>query len=393
MRIIGLISGTSYDGIDAAAAELSLAGEEVRLQPLGSSSVPYPPPVRAALVAAMPPATTTAEALCQLDTTIGQAFADVAARAVAELADGRADLVVSHGQTLYHWVSGREVLGTLQVGQPAWIAARTGLPVLADLRVGDVAAGGQGAPLVSMFDVLLLGADAGAARTALNLGGIANLTVLGGGREPVAFDVGPANALIDAAVSHFTAGAESYDRDGARAARGQVDEALLGRLLAEPYYGLAAPKSTGKELFSSAYLLAALADRPGLGADDVVATLTALTARTVAAACREHGVESVVAAGGGTANPVLMAMLRAAMPEIALSTIDAYGVPSEAKEAYAFALIGLLTLHGLPGTVPSCTGAARAAVLGSLLPGAAGFPASPAPAGRAPRRLRIEAGA
>jgi len=390
VRIVGLISGTSYDGIDAAAAELSLAGDEVRLQPLGSFSLPYPPAVRAALVSAMPPAATSAEALCRLDTEIGQAFADVAARAVEELAGGRADLVVSHGQTLYHWVSGREVLGTLQIGQPAWIAERTGLPVLADLRARDVAAGGQGAPLVSLFDVLLLGADSSDVRAALNLGGISNLTVMGGGREPVAFDVGPANALIDAAVSHFTAGADTYDRDGARAVRGRVDETLLGRLLAEPFYALAAPKSTGKELFSPAYLLAALADGSRVELDDVAATLTALTAQTVAAACREHEVATVVAAGGGTANPTLMAMLRAVMPAITVSTIDEFGIPSEAKEAYAFALIGLLTVHGLPGTVPSCTGATRAAVLGSLLPGAAGFPPSPAVA-RAPRRLRIEA--
>lgn len=390
MRIVGLISGTSFDGIDAAAAELSLVGDEVLLQPLGAFSLPYPPAVRAALVAAMPPAATTAEALCQLDTTIGQAFADVAARAIAELAGGRADLVVSHGQTLYHWVSGREVLGTLQIGQPAWIAERTGLPVLADLRARDVAAGGQGAPLVSVFDVLLLGADAGRVRAALNLGGIANLTIMGAGREPVAFDVGPANALIDAAVSHFTGGAETFDRDGVRAARGRVDEALLGRLLAEPYYPLAAPKSTGKELFSPAYLLVALAEAPRLDIDDVVATVTALTAHTVAASCREHEVATVVAAGGGTANPTLMAMLRTALPEATVSTIDEFGVPSAAKEAYAFALIGLLSMHGLPGTVPSCTGSTRAAVLGSLLPGAAGFPPL-STAGRSPRRLRIEA--
>ncbi|MBA2555152.1 MAG: anhydro-N-acetylmuramic acid kinase [Geodermatophilaceae bacterium] len=389
MRVVGLISGTSYDGIDAAAADLSLAGDEVTLRPRGAISVPYPEQLRADLVAAMPPAPTTAEAVCRLDTLIGQAFADVAVTAVAELGGGRADLVVSHGQTLYHWVDGRDVLGTLQVGQPAWIAERTGLPVLADIRARDVAVGGQGAPLVSLFDVLLLGAS-DRPTAALNLGGISNLTIMGPGRAPIAFDVGPANTLMDAAVSHGTGGAETFDRDGARAGRGEIAPDLLLRLLADPYYALAAPKSTGKEHFNLAYLLSALSDVESLALDDVVATVTALTAQTVVAACRDNGVESVIAAGGGTANPVLMAGLRAAMPEVEMTTIDERGVSSDAKEAYAFALIGFLALHGLPGTVASCTGASRSAVLGSLVPGAAGFPKIDRPS-RPPRRLRIAA--
>ncbi len=400
MRVVGLISGTSYDGIDAAAAELSLDGDEVTLRPLGSISVPYPPQLRADLVAAMPPAATTAEAVCRLDTGIGQAFAEVARTAIGELAGGRADLVVSHGQTLYHWVSGRGALGTLQLGQPAWIAERTGLPVLADVRARDVAAGGHGAPLVSLFDVLLLGGamrlgggeclggEPAGVRAALNLGGISNLTIMDPGQEPIAFDVGPANTLMDAAVSHATGGAETYDRDGARAARGVVQPDLLERLLADPYYALAAPKSTGKEHFNLAYLLAAQAGGGAVAADDVVATVTALTARTVAAACREHRVSSIVAAGGGTANPALMDLLRGAMPEVGVTTMDEHGIPSDAKEAYAFALIGFLTVHGLPGTVASCTGASRATVLGALLPGGAGFPEL-TPAAVPPRRLRI----
>lgn len=387
MRVVGLISGTSFDGIDAAAADLSLRGDEVVLRPLGATSAPYAPDLRGALVAALPPSPTTAAALCALDTRIGQAFADVAASAVADLADGRADLVVSHGQTLYHWVDGRAVLGSLQIGQPAWIAERTGLPVVADVRVRDIAAGGQGAPLVSLLDVLLLGRPrSGEVRAALNLGGIANLTVVAPGREPVAFDVGPANALLDAAVSHFSGGAETFDADGARGRRGRVHAGLLARLRADPYYALPAPKTTGKEHFHLPYLLDALPE--GVAPDDVVATVTALTAATVADACREHAVTALVAAGGGTANPTLMALLRNALAGVEVTLIDDLGLPSGAKEAYAFALMGFLTVHGLPATVPTCTGAPRASLLGCLLPGANGFALPPA-AAIAPTRLRV----
>jgi anhydro-N-acetylmuramic acid kinase len=389
VRVVGLISGTSFDGIDAAAADLTLRDDHVLLRPLGASSVPYAADLRAALVAAMPPSPTTAAALCALDTRIGQAFADTAAIAVQDVAGGEADLVVSHGQTLFHWVEGPQVLGTLQIGQPAWIAERTGLPVVADLRVRDVAAGGQGAPLASLFDVLLLGRPpAGTVCAALNLGGIANLTIVARDQEPLAFDVGPANALLDAAVTHLSDGTETYDRDGVRAARGEVHPALLERLLADPYYALPPPKTTGKECFHLPYLLDALTDSETISSDDLVATVTALTAVTVAQACRQHRVTDVVAAGGGTANPTLMRMLGDELAGTEVRTIDDLGIPSDAKEAYAFALLGFLTVHGLPGTVPSCTGAVRSSLLGCLLPGPHGF-AVPAPAATAPTRLRV----
>lgn len=392
MKVVGLISGTSFDGIDAAVADLVLCDGDVELRTLGDISLPYPSDLRAALMAAMPPAETTAAALCALDTEIGQAFANVAATAVRDLAGGEADLVVSHGQTIYHWVEGREVLGTLQIGQPAWIVERTGLPVVADVRARDVAAGGQGAPLVSVLDVLLLGRpDAGQVRAALNLGGIANLTIVAPDADAIAFDVGPANALLDAAVNHFSDGAETYDRDGARARRGTVNLALLEHLLVDPYYALPPPKSTGKELFHLTYLLEALDAAAVAGhvtADDLLATLTAHAATTVADACRQHGVTSVVAAGGGTANPVLMSLLREKLSGVEVTTMEELGIPSHAKEAYAFALIGFLTVHGMPGTVASCTGAARPSVLGCLLPGGNGFLTPPAPA-EPPTRLRV----
>lgn len=368
LRVVGLMSGTSHDGVDAAACDLRLAGDALTLTPLGHLSTPYPAALRSELVAALPPAATTAEAVCRLDTGIGQAFADVATRAVAELCDGRADLVVSHGQTLFHWApAGGGVQGTLQIGEPAWIAEATGLPVVSGLRTRDVAAGGQGAPLVGLFDALWL---AGRPRAvALNLGGIANVTVLSGA-TPVAFDTGPACALLDAATRHVTDGRLAFDADGALAARGRVLPLLLERLLDEPYYARPAPKSTGKELFHLSYLLDRLGPTPP-AAEDLLATLVALTARTVADAMRDTATE-VVASGGGTRNPVLMAALRSELPGIAVRTSDELGVPSQAKEALAFAVLGWHTWHGLPGVLPGATGARHPSVLGSVTPGADG---------------------
>ncbi|MBG6105532.1 anhydro-N-acetylmuramic acid kinase [Micromonospora vinacea] len=389
MRVIGLMSGTSYDGIEAAAAEFELSGDTLRMRPLGRLSHPYSDELRTQIAAALPPAATTTEAICVLDTGIGQAFAEAGVRALAHLCDGTADLVVSHGQTMHHWVEGGTVRGTLQLGQPAWIAEATGLPVVADLRSRDVAAGGQGAPLVALFDALLLGGLPGVP-AALNLGGIANITVVAPDADPLAFDTGPANALLDAAARHFSGGTEEYDRDGRGAAAGQVNPDLLRRLLDEPYYRLSSPKSTGKELFHRPYLLAALADAPTPDPQDVLATLTRLTAVTVADACRDHGVTRLVVSGGGAHNPTLMRMIADELPGVELSSSDDLGIASDAKEALAFALLGYLTVHGLPGTLPSGTGARHASVLGSITPGRQPL-RLPAPVGTAPDRLLIVA--
>ncbi|MFF1374797.1 anhydro-N-acetylmuramic acid kinase [Streptomyces sp. NPDC058308] len=370
MRVIGLMSGTSYDAIDAAAADLTLDGDRLTLTPLGLISRGYDDGLRATLAAALPPAATTLAEVCRLDTRIGRAFAAAAVEADRELCDGRAELVASHGQTVYHWVADGQVHGTLQIGQPAWIAEATGLPVVADFRPRDIAAGGQGAPLVSLVDRMWLRGRPGAP-AALNLGGIANITAADG----TAFDTGPANALVDAAVHEATDGRLAYDLDGELARSGTVDEGLLARLLTEPYYALAAPKTTGKELFHLPYLRTALRGYEALPAEDVVATLTRLTARTVADAVRTVGATEVVASGGGTRNPALMAALRAELGSgIPVRTSDELGLPSAAKEAYAFAVLGFLTLHGLPGTVPASTGARHASVLGSITPGRRGTP-------------------
>ncbi|MCG7204794.1 anhydro-N-acetylmuramic acid kinase [Streptomyces arenae] len=380
MLVIGLMSGTSYDAVDAAAAELRLVDGTLLLKPLGMVSTPYDDELRDALAAALPPAAVPLARVCLLDTRIGQAFAAAAVRANRELCGGRAEWVASHGQTVFHWAEGGRVHGTLQLGQPAWIAEATGLPVVADLRPRDVAAGGQGAPLVSLVDLLWLRGRPGRP-VALNLGGIANLTAPDG----TAFDTGPGCALLDAAAREFTAGRLPYDVDGALAARGRPDAALLAGLLAEPYYALPAPKTTGKELFHAGYWRAP----EGMSAADALATLTVLTARTVADAVRAAGATEVIASGGGTRNPVLLEALRGLLPGTPVRVSDELGLPAAAKEAYAFAVLGFLTAHGLPGTVPSATGARHPSLLGSLTPGREGLRLPP-PAPGPPVRLRIE---
>ena len=388
MTVIGLISGTSYDAVDAAAARMRLEGDTLFLVPLGLYSVPIPAPLRERIAAALPPHHTTVDEICRLDTAIGQLFGSVAAEANTALTGGAADLLSSHGQTVYHWVEGRTALGTLQLGEPAWIAEASGLPVVSGLRSRDITRGGQGAPLASLLDALfVLGGD----RTAgsLNLGGIANITVWSNTGEVVAYDIGPASALMDRAVADATGGRERMDRDGVRAARGRVNAELLTVLLTEPYYRLLPPKSTGKELFHAGYTRAMVGERD-VPLDDLLATLTELTAVLVARSCREHGVRRLFVAGGGTRNPALMGRIRALTAPAQVREFDDLGMPAQGKEAYTMAVIGFLTAHGLPATIPSATGAAGSSILGCLTPGAAPL-RLPEPARSLPSRIAIAA--
>jgi anhydro-N-acetylmuramic acid kinase len=368
LKVVGMISGTSFDAIEAVAAELSLEGDTLVADLRAHTSTPYPASVRDGIAAMMPPAATTLEQVCRADAEIGRCFAD-AAQAVSETGFGsQPDVVSSHGQTVFHWVEGPRAISTLQIGQPAFIAATTGATVVHDLRIRDIVAGGQGAPLASPLDVLLLNDGSDRVRGALNLGGIANVTVVAPGSEPVAYDTGPANALIDAAIEWRTDGREIFDTGGQRAAGGTVDAELLAGLLDEPYYRLDPPKSTGKELFHLEYIRRHLGSRD-ISTDDLLATLTVLSAEVVAAELNRFGVTEIVASGGGTRNPFLMAEITRRTPGAKLAQVDEYGVAEACKEALVMAIIGFLTVHGLPGTVPSCTGATRPVVLGSVVPG------------------------
>ena len=329
--------------------------------------MPYAPELRARLVVALPPAQTTLAEVCVLDTLIGQAFAEVARVAAASV--GGVDAVCTHGQTVYHWVEDDHARGTLQIGQAAWIAEAVGAPVVSDVRIRDITAGGHGAPLVSFLDELLLRERAGVS-AALNLGGIANITVVDG--EGVsAYDIGPANALVDAVISAYGLNPLGYDEDAQIALAGSIDVELLEALLADPYYALAAPKSTGKEHFHLGYVREHVA---ALGRDlpvtDLVRTLTELTIRIVAQDVRSVGVRFLAVSGGGCHNPLIMDGLRAALPGTDVVLADELGASADAKEAILFALIGWCTMHGVAAVTPGGTGAREPRILGTITPGA-----------------------
>lgn len=367
MRVLGLLSGTSHDGIDVTVVDFDERDGMLRGTVLYADSVPYAPELRARLVAALPPAQTTLAEVCVLDTLIGQAFAEVARVAAASV--GGVDAVCTHGQTVYHWVEDDHARGTLQIGQAAWIAEAVGAPVVSDVRIRDITAGGHGAPLVSFLDELLLRERAGVS-AALNLGGIANITVVDG--EGVsAYDIGPANALVDAVISAYGLNPLDYDEDAQIALAGSIDVELLEALLADPYYALAAPKSTGKEHFHLGYVREHVA---ALGRDlpvtDLVRTLTELTIRIVAQDVRSVGVRFLAVSGGGCHNPLIMDGSRAALPGTDVVLADELGASADAKEAILFALIGWCTMHGVAAVTPGGTGAREPRILGTITPGA-----------------------
>ncbi|MGF6821956.1 anhydro-N-acetylmuramic acid kinase [Microbacterium sp. ZKA21] len=367
MRVLGLLSGTSHDGIDVAVVDFTESDGRLHGRVLHENSVPYAPELRARLVAALPPAPTTLAEICELDTLIGQAFAGTAADAAASV--GGVDAVCTHGQTVFHWVEGGHARGTLQIGQPAWIAERIGAPVISDVRIRDITAGGHGAPLVSFLDELLLRDRAGVS-AALNLGGIANITIVGDGIVS-AYDVGPANALVDAVVTAESLNALGYDEDAAIARSGRVDVPLLDALLADAYYALPAPKSTGKEHFHLDYVRAVVAAQGrDIPVADLVRTLTELSVRTIAADVRRAGIGFLAVSGGGCRNPLIMQGLRDALPGVEVVLADELGASADAKEAILFALIGWCTMHGVPAVVPGGTGARGPRILGTITPGA-----------------------
>jgi len=368
MKIIGMISGTSFDGIDVACCDFTQVDDVLEVKQIGFDSLEYSPALHQLIADSMPPRSVDMERVCVLDTLIGQAFSTAAQAAIVEHSF-QPDLIVSHGQTLFHWIdSAHKAKGTLQIGEPAWIAEATGVPVLSNIRTRDVAAGGHGAPLVSILDQLLLG-HSDKPEGALNLGGISNITIAGRSVVPMAYDIGPANGLLDAAISAYTDGKISYDEDGRLAAAGTVDSNLLSKFLNEPYYSLPAPKSTGKELFHLPYLIERAGPVRSWDIENLMATLVELTVETVAREVEKNSLSKLFIAGGGSANPFMMKRMRERLTQCEVLSISELGIDPRAKEALAFALIGFLTLHGLPGQIPSCTGASGERLLGSLTPG------------------------
>ena len=381
VRVIGLMSGTSADGIDAALVEWPAGADARPFRLIAYREEPIEPALQDRihrLAAGRLPADAVLRELAALDVLLGERFAAAAAAVAREagVALASVDAIASHGQTVAHHP---ELRATLQIGDPSLIAERTGVTTVADFRPRDLAAGGEGAPLAPFFHWAAL-SEPSESRAVLNLGGIANLTWLPRGCDldaVVAFDVGPANTLIDAVVRASSDGRERIDRGGERARRGRVDAPLLERLLDDEFLQRPPPKSTGRERYGLAQgeALAGEWRRAGRPVDDLLATLVALTAESVARACRDFlgSPDRVLVSGGGAENPALLAALAAALPAAVVERVERAGVPAAAVEAMAFSLMGRNALLGIPNHLPRCTGASRAAVLGEIAPGRVGI--------------------
>jgi anhydro-N-acetylmuramic acid kinase len=408
------MSGTSADGIEAALAQISGAPPRLEAKLLNHASLPIPRPVRAKILQIAEGAAVPAGEISQLHFRLGHLFAEAALGACKkfDISPRKLDLIASHGQTIFHQGPSasfsplanrhsllRPVSSTLQIGEASLIAARTGVTTVADFRPADMAVGGQGAPLVPFADYLLYRHEK-LGRVSLNLGGIANVTVIPARARPqniVAFDTGPANILIDALISHFTRGRQRFDKNGAFAHRGHINNALIYRLMKDPYLKLHPPKSTGREYFGARYVkdLLNFARKQEIKPADALYTVTYFTAESVVDALHrfvlpKHKISQLIVSGGGARNALLMTQLRALLqfdsrsssgsssrsrhapatrhfskPIEVIPSTD-FGVPIEAKEAFAFALMGYEAFHHRPSNLPSATGATRPAILGKI---------------------------
>jgi anhydro-N-acetylmuramic acid kinase len=371
-----LISGTSADGVDAALVEVSGAGLSARLRLIAGLTRPLEPADREELFRLFDPATSGVDRLCRFNFRLGEVFAEAALAviAAAQLTPAQVDLIGSAGQTVWHIPA--PAGATLQVGEPAVIAERTGVPVVADFRVADMAAGGHGAPLVPYFDLVVYRHPA-KSRAVQNIGGIGNVTHLpaGAGADGVlAFDTGPGNMVIDGVVSALTGGRETFDRDGAMATRGRVDAAWLAALLDDPYFRQPPPKSTGREVYGKPFAarLVAEARRRGHTAEDAVATVSALTAESIVRAYRDFilprgGLDEVILAGGGAYNGFLRRRISEGLG-LPVHLSEEFGINGKLKEAMAFALLASDAVAGLATNVPAATGAGGPRVLGKFVP-------------------------
>jgi len=389
MRVIGLMSGTSVDGIDAALVEVAGAGYNLSVDLVASHTWRYPAGLRQAILELCGGDAITMETLAQLDDAVAHQFALAAQGLMAQA--GAVDLIASHGQTVFHRpapprsqtpLPGPQPeadLGySLQLGRGAAIAQRLGVPTVSDFRQADIAVGGQGAPLVPIVDGCLF-SHPQRHRCVQNIGGIGNVAYLppwdpqtpAPPSKVLGWDTGPGNSLIDIAVQHYSNGSQSYDQNGGWAAQGQVSWDLVNQWLAHPYLALLPPKSTGRELFGWGFFhqCHGEAQRHNLGAADFIATLTEFTAASIARSYQDFLPTlpaQVLVCGGGSHNPVLLERLRCHLGTIPVTTTDAVGIPADYKEAIAFAVLGFWHWHGVPSNLPAVTGARRAVVLGRL---------------------------
>lgn len=359
MKIAGAISGTSLDGIDVAICDVDANGEGVSVRCNRFATVPFDDALHARILAAYPPAPVGALEVSALHAAVGEAFGD----AITGVAAGTVlDAVASHGLTLAHDNVSRH---TLQIGDAFRIRERVKATVIYDFRSADTAAGGTGAPLVPFVDALLFGTHAPCA--ALNLGGIANMTIL---PEGIAFDSGPANLPIDSYIAARTEGMQRFDEDGRLARAGAVYSALLAHMLDDPYFRELPPKTTGREQYGTPFITRWRGELDTLPLENAVATLTALTVRTVTDAFRAAAprAELLIVSGGGARNPAIVDGLRALLGRVRVVISDEFGVDADAKEAIAFAVLGYMTLRGRAAGLPRVTGAAGPRVLGAIAP-------------------------
>jgi len=388
------MSGTSVDGIDACLAEISGNGVNTKAGIIAFATYPYHEKIRTAILEASNPLTGTVEKICQLNFSLGKLFADAVKRIAREsgisLLD--IDLVGSHGQTIYHMPNpspdpfldnntppGIAPTGsTLQIGEPSVIAQETGITTVADFRPRDIAAGGQGAPLVPYVDFILF-RDEEKGRALQNIGGIANVTFMPEGcsiDDIIAFDTGPGNMIIDRITERITNNTAHFDKDGLLAAQGQVNKELLSKLQKHSFFTKSPPKTTGREEFGVQYADKIYDDamKSGINTIDVLATATELTAYSIAESYKlwipdKHRIAEVILSGGGCHNKTLVASISRYLAPVRIFPIDKFGIASDSKEALAFAILANETISGNNNTIPRATGAKGQVVLGKIIPG------------------------
>jgi anhydro-N-acetylmuramic acid kinase len=384
MRVMGMMSGTSADAIDVALARIGGAPRSIRAKFEAHHQVAFPAAVRKAILRLANGGPTTTREISQLNFLLGEEFARAAMAACKRwrVPLSEIELIGSHGQTIYHqalaskFVGGQRVASTLQIGEPSIIAGRTGVLTIADFRPADIAAGGQGAPLVPFVDYVLY-RDEARGRGALNIGGIANVTVIPAGAGPdevLAFDTGPGNMVVDALVESMTRGRRGFDRDARIALGGRTIPALLQRMMREPYLSRKPPKTCGREQFGRTYAEKVLAwgKKHRAKPADLVRTVTLFTSLSIAGALKKFvlpraRIDELIVAGGGAKNPLMLAQLTAALEGIEIIPASQFGVPAEAKEAFAFAVLAYEAYHMRPNNLPSATGARKPVVMGKLV--------------------------
>jgi anhydro-N-acetylmuramic acid kinase len=388
MLVLGMMSGTSVDGIDVSLVRISGAPPNLQIKLLNHTAIPFQTAVRKEILRVAEQTPISSGELSQLHSRLGHIYADAALAACRKfrISPGKIDLIGNHGQTIFHQgvpvkFLGAKTASTLQIGEGAIIAARTGITTVSDFRPADLALGGNGAPLVPFADYALY-RHPKLGRVSLNIGGIANITVIPAKAQPsqvFAFDTGPGNMLIDALVSHFTRGRQRFDKNAMFARRGQINQRLIKHLMKDPYLKLRPPKSTGREYFGAAYVkkLLSFGRAHKIAPADILYTITYFTVASIADALRhfvipKHKIHQLIVSGGGANSPLLMALLKVMLHTlnwpnpIEIMPSSALGVLTDAKESLAFALLAYETFHQRPSNIPSATGARGPAILGKI---------------------------